>query len=154
MTFGAYIVGTWEKRLGIHTYLHIINPTLIDPLSILVAFFDHGEQVRMCIKETLSSNDLCEIDVSANLPNLEGYGLVKIFSHQNEIIQPGIVGYQRRALLLPGPGGPEASMALAFAESPLTAVQDWDEENPIQNEYEQVRNKCIDEGLFIDFECP
>ena len=149
MTFGSYIVGTWETRFTIRTYIQIINPTSIDPLSILVAFFDHGEQVKVCIKEKLSSNDLCEIGVTENLPDLQGYGLVKIFSHQNDEVRPGIVGYQRRSLFIAGGG-----TALAFAESPLTAVTNWKGDDSIQKEYEQVRDKCIEKQAFIDFRCP
>ncbi len=152
MSFSGYLVGTWEKRGGVLTYLQIINPIINhmpgnaqpENLEILIAFFDANEQLKMCITEKLSPNDMCEIDVSNDerLANLEGdYGVVKIFSYLRNTdsptgtVVPGIVGYQRRASLV---AQPPTAIALAFAESPLAAVQ----MEFAQVEYDYVYDGC------------
>lgn len=114
MSFGAYLVGTWESRFGVGTSLQIINPT-VDLLDITVAFLDADERFIRCMKLELSPNKMEEIIV----PELKlgpPYGVVKIISHKDGEIRRGIVGFQRHVLAIPRP------TEVAFSEAPLAAI--------------------------------
>lgn len=131
MSFSAYLVGTWEKRFGIQTSLQIINPTL-DYLEVTVAFLDSNEEFLKCVhsKEPLSPNKLWEV----NTPALdEKFGVVKIISHVGQEVKPGIVGFQRHALVVP------SAQEVAFSEAPLAAVP----MEYAQAEYNRFMEKCF-----------
>lgn len=113
-SFSAYLVGTYEKRLGVSTTLQIINPTTID-LEIAVAFYDDKENYLTCIREKLSADDMTEIIVS-RVDNLKDFGVVKIISHIDHNVTEGIVGYQRHILIVPRP------TEVAFSEAPLASI--------------------------------
>jgi len=90
-----YLTGTFDLRNGGNTVIQIINPTA-KYLRIMVAFFDDNENPLKCVRDSLSPNDLWEINVKKYV-NEKQYGVVKIVSlNQNEDVpEVGIVGYQR-----------------------------------------------------------
>ncbi|MGK7909107.1 MAG: hypothetical protein AB4040_18020 [Synechococcus sp.] len=117
-SFSAYLVGLYERRLGVTTTLHIINPTP-KPLNVISAFYDDQEQCQTCFKFQLTPNDLQEINASRLLgPDKALFGVVKIISYEpgTETPRPqdGIVGFQRQ--LLATGRGPE------FSETVLASV--------------------------------
>ncbi len=91
----SYLVGTFDNRRSRSTALHIVNPTA-EYRRALVALFDDKENPLTCIVETLSPNDLWEVEVSRYVQG-DVVGVVKIVSlRKNEDIpEPGLVGYQR-----------------------------------------------------------
>lgn len=128
MSFGAYLVGTYEKRFGIGTVLHIINPTTQE-LDVVMAFFDDKENFQTCRKDKLTPNDLWEIIVPVNVIVTPEFGVVKILSYQDNKPAEGIVGYQMKILLEPNLRGPKtfsetvlASVPISFAEVELPRI--------------------------------
>lgn len=137
MSFSAYLVGTWERRLGIGTTIQIINPTDRD-LDIVVAFFDDNEECLRCIRseKPLSPNDLWEIPVKKF--EEKEFGVVKIISLDSESkqIMLGIVGFKRHYLAVKEePEGIE----VAFSESPLAAIPG---NEYAKAEYELIQERC------------
>jgi hypothetical protein len=90
-----YLTGTFDLRDGGKTILHIINPTA-KYLRIMVAFFDDNERPVTCVRDSLSPNDLLEIDVRKYMQEIE-FGIVKVISlnEQEDVPEVGLVGYQR-----------------------------------------------------------
>ncbi len=128
--FSAYLVGIWERRLGVRTTLQIVNPTL-DHLEVVVAFLDDNENFVHCIRseKALSPNDMWEIIV----PDLKPlFGVVKIVSHKNGEVHPGIVGFQRHILAIPRP------TEVAFSEAPLAAIP----MQYAQPEFDRIQKHC------------
>jgi subtilisin family serine protease len=91
----AYLTGTFDLRSEGSTLFHIINPTA-KYLRVIVAFFDNNERPLNCVCDSLSPNDLLEIDVKKYIQE-QNHGIVKIVSlnHQKNEPEIGIVGYQR-----------------------------------------------------------
>jgi hypothetical protein len=89
-----YIIGTWDLRGGRRTFLQLVNPTG-KPLRVLVALFDDNEKPLKCLRDSLSPNDLLEIDIRRELG--KGYGVVKVVSYSEREDRPeaGVIGYQR-----------------------------------------------------------
>ena len=134
MSFGAYLIGSWEGRLGVGTSLQIINPMVYD-LNIRIAFLDENEHFLLYKSYELSPNDLVEI----NVPELKlsaKFGVVKIISHKNGNVKEGIVGFQRQILL----AAFEKDVEVAFSEAPLSAVPNME--------------FAIDEFKRLDERCP
>ena len=130
MSFGAYLVGSWENRFGINTTIQIINPTT-NRLQVTVAFLDNEEEFLECVTKELSANDVWEIFV----PRLEKgpeFGVVKAISHWSEQVKSGIVGFKRHFLVVP------SEKEAAFSESPLAAVP----KEIAVLEYNIFREKC------------
>ena len=126
MSFSAYLVGTWEGRFGIGTTLQIINPTL-DDIDVIVAFLDDNEEFIRCkrSRRPLTPNKMWEIIVTG----LERqFGVVKIISHKNGEVKPGIVGFQRHVIPRP----------TTFSEAPLAAIP----MTYAQPEYERILAHC------------
>jgi len=136
MSFSAYLVGTWERRLGIGTTIQIINPT-DRHLDVIVAFFDDNEKCLKCIRseEPLSPNDLWEIPVGKL--KRKKFGVVKIISldPESKKIMLGIVGFKRHYLAAKEPEGIE----VAFSESPLAAIPG---NKYAEVEYKLIRKRC------------
>jgi hypothetical protein len=89
-----YIIGTWDLRGGRRSFLQLVNPTG-RPLRVMVALFDDNEKPLKCLRDSLSPNDLLEIDIKRELR--EGYGVVKVVSYSEREDRPeaGVIGYQR-----------------------------------------------------------
>jgi hypothetical protein len=89
-----YIIGTWDLRGGRRTFLQLVNPTG-KQLRVLVALFDDNEKPLKCLRDSLSPNDLLEIDIKRELE--KGYGVVKVvsYSEREEKPEAGVIGYQR-----------------------------------------------------------
>jgi len=136
MSFSAYLVGTWERRLGIGTTIQIINPTN-KHLDVIVAFFDDNEKCLKCIqsKEPLSPNDLWEIPVEKF--EKSQFGVVKVISLEpdSKEIMLGVVGFKRHFLAAKEPEGIE----VAFSESPMAAIPG---EKYAKAEYKLIRKRC------------
>lgn len=119
MSFGVYLVGTFETRLGIFSQFQIVNPTA-EQIELLAVFLNPGGTVLACRKAELNPNALWEID-SIQLGKAlksETFGVAKFFSRRDEKLYPGIVGFQR--LVAAGPGSKVDYAALG--ESNLAAV--------------------------------
>ena len=133
MSFGAYLAGTWEKRFGLDTTIQIVNPTVED-LEVTVAFLDNNEKFLTCVKNELSPNDLWEIVMPEELKESRGFGVIKAISHRRNEVMPGIIGFKRHFLVVPGGKVPE----IAFSEAPLAAM-------PLEiakQEYRRFQDKC------------
>jgi hypothetical protein len=115
----AYVVGTYDQRRGLQTLLHVVNPSA-KYLRVTAAFFDDNETPLKCVKETLSPNDLWEIDV-AKLAIKAPLGVVKILSlHEHENLpETGIVANQR----LMQKGGPVTETGLHPIQSGLVKAE-------------------------------
>lgn len=89
-----YLTGTFDLRDERRTILHIINPTA-KHLRVIVAFFDDKEKPLKCVRDSLSPNDLLEIDVRKYVRE-KMFGVVKVVSLNGKEDTPevGIVGYQ------------------------------------------------------------
>lgn len=132
MSFSSYLVGNYEKRFGVGTTIQIINPTTLS-LDVVVAFFDADERFQVCRRKRLSANDMWEIIVPKELPDLEPeFGVVKIISHRDGTVKRGIVGYQRHILVVP------RESEVAFSEAPLAAVP----HAYAEREYERIAVHC------------
>lgn len=90
-----YIIGTYDNRDSLATVLQVVNPTG-KYLRIIAAFFDDNEQPLKCIRDSLSPNDMVEINVRA-LELKARVGVVKIVSLniKEDTPETGIVGYKR-----------------------------------------------------------
>ena len=93
-TLSPYLIGTWDLRSKQRTFLQLVNPTGRH-LRVLVALFDDNEKPLKCLRESLSPNDLVEIDIRRLLE--KGFGVVKVVSYRESEERPeaGVVGYQR-----------------------------------------------------------
>ncbi len=93
-TLSPYLTGTYDLRGKRRTELQLVNPTGLHR-EVLIALFDADEKPRRCLRETLSPNDLLEIDIKRLLG--DGYGVVKVVSRNpaDGRPEPGVVGYQR-----------------------------------------------------------
>lgn len=132
MSFSSYLVGTYEKRFNVGTTFHVINPTT-DEMEVVAAFFDADQKFQKCLRKHLTPNDLWEIIVPRDLPELQPeVGVVKILSHRGGRAQPGIVGFQRHVLAVPRP------TEIAFSEAGLAAIP----HEHAQPEYDRIQVHC------------
>jgi hypothetical protein len=93
-SLGPYLAGTWDLRKRRSTVVQVVNPTA-RPLELLVALFDDNEKPVGCVRESLSANDLAEIDIRRHLDS--GFGVVKIvsFGAGSQRPEAGVIGFQR-----------------------------------------------------------
>ncbi len=134
MSFSSYLVGSFEKRLGVLTQFQIINPTT-QLLEIHAIFLNDSGVVEGCVRVELGPNALWETDTGKLADKLKtDYGVAKFFSLRDGEIKPGIVGVQRR--LAAGPGHPVDYAA--FAESNLAAVP----EDISRDDYNYIGPMC------------
>lgn len=118
MSFGAYLVGTFEKRLGILTQFQVVNTTARQ-VELLAVFVDRTGTVIICERARLNPNALWERDTAQLAEALRPEaGVAKFFSLVDETPEPAIVGFQRRAAAGPFGGVNYA----AFGESNLAAI--------------------------------
>ncbi|MBN1966236.1 MAG: hypothetical protein JW910_16430 [Anaerolineae bacterium] len=135
MSFGAFLVGTWERRFGIITNFQVINPT-VEALTVHIAFCDTNGAVLGCNSLRLHPNETWEIPTPELDSNLQ-FGAVKIFSHDGEgMSKLGIVGYKRHILAVPAPA------EVAFSEAPLAAVFPAGERDYPQEELDLILPQC------------
>ncbi len=119
--FSPYLVGTYDLR-NAYTVLQIVNPTAKD-MEIWVAFFDDNEKPLKCVKEKLSHNDLCELNVK-KLELRATFGVVKIVSLVERNPYPGIVGFQRHFFSRPGSRVPYGVTESNLASVPAKVLDD------------------------------
>ncbi len=137
MSFSAYLVETWERRLNIGTTIQIVNPTN-EYLDVLVAFFDDNEHCLKCIRtdKPLSPNDLWEVPVKKF--KKKKFGVVKVLSFKpgSKDIMPGVVGFKRHFIATKGG---KTGIGVAFSESPLAAVP---ADKYAEAEFKIIEEKC------------
>ncbi len=120
MSFGVYLAGTFETRLGIMTQLQVVNPTVND-LEIHVFFLRPDGTPVWDGRFEVESNGMWETDtirLREEIGRIQA-GVVKIFSLRDRRLKPGIVGWQRHAA---AGGTPGDSQYAALGESNLAAV--------------------------------
>ena len=105
MSFGVYLAGTFETRLGIMTQLQVVNPTVND-LEIHVFFLRPDGTPVWDGRFEVESNGMWETDtirLREEIGRIQA-GVVKIFSLRDRRLKPGIVGWQRHAAAGGTPG--------------------------------------------------
>ena len=134
MSFAAYLVGTFEKRLGIVTQFQVVNATAKE-IELHAIYLDRNGHVLYCEKAEIGANALWERD-TAKLVEKVGpeAGVAKFFSLRDGELTEAIVGFQRRVA-----AGPFGAISFAvFGESNLADV-------PLEvgvEDYKKVSSHC------------
>jgi hypothetical protein len=90
----SYLIGAYDLREERTTIFNIVNPTPWE-LGIWIALFDDNERALTCFRETLTANDLLQIDVRRHVePSTFGVAKIVALSPDYTGTSTGIVGYQ------------------------------------------------------------
>ncbi len=130
----SYLIGAFSFGRGEQATVRVINPTG-KKLRLLAAFFDDDERPLRCLRDTLSANDLLEIELRQLDLGTES-GVVKLVSLDAEQEAPrrGIVGSIQHRLQ-------SRKMRFKYRTVSETSLHPISEET-LKGDLERIREAC------------